>query len=84
MAAFREKRGAAEQNEHFCIALEELQPHFRELPCSRGPSPGLQFISPKMRYSITARDKLAKQCNLRLATIAIDNFIKIGGDDPMG
>ncbi len=80
MAAFIEKRGVAGQNEHFCMALEELQVHFRGLTRNQGPSSRLQVIGPEIGNFLTVECKLANYCNVYSPRTAVDNFIKIGGD----
>lgn len=79
-----EKGGVVEQNENFCMVLEEVQLHFRELPRSQGLSARLQFIGPKTRNFLTGRDAPANDCNVYSAGTVISNLIKRGGDEPMG
>ena len=83
MVAFTEKSGVEEWNNQLS-GTGALQLHFRWPTHSQASFPNLQFSGNQICDSLTERDRLANQCNVYSARTVIDNFIKRGGDEPMG
>ena len=83
MATLMEKSSIEARNGHLWSGAG-LPAFPGRFPSSQGLSEPLQLISPETRDFLTKRDRLANQDNFYLARTVIANFIKKGGDEPMG
>ena len=76
-----EKSSVEGQNRHLCTA-GELQWHARGI--IRTQPARLQFLRPEIPNLLTEPVQLANEYSIYSSRTVVDNFIKIGGDEPMG
>lgn len=78
------EKSSMEGRDRLLCAAGSLGPYFKAITCSQGLPARLQFIGPEVRDPLTEQHGLANNCNLYLAGRVIDNFVRKGGDEPMG